>query len=308
MAMSKRSLKRWLFVSAIVGAVGFPVLDARAAEVQSQVIIHEGRLFDAAGAPLDGFKRITFTLYPTKVGGAALWTETAEVEFAEGYFDARLGEVTPIGASLLDGETRWLAIAGGVPAGAVGRIAVASRVHPNLARDEGGTRAAPREEAQREPEAVAPAPAPAPAPGAAQRPAGVVLSIGAAEAAIAPLANERGRAFIGDTVGMSVEATHLAFISANVGLGSTVPGGAGDLELSICTRQIGSQVLQEARGSRLEDLAVGENSRRSFALKTRLEGLTRGDYEVGLCGYVKRGAGRWNDNDRAQVSVIVTAG
>ena len=44
-------------------------------------IPHQGRLFDADGAPLDGAHRLTFALYDSAQDGAPLWTESQELTF-----------------------------------------------------------------------------------------------------------------------------------------------------------------------------------------------------------------------------------
>ncbi len=302
--MSKRSMKQWVLTSVFAAVAWSTASDVRAAEAEPQVIAHEGRMSDAAGKPLRGFKTVTFNLYNAKVGGAAIWSETVEVEFDDGHYDVWLGQAAPLDASLLDGKTRWLGVSVGAARESGKRAAVASTPHPMFVQGDSAPKAAPHDDAPRHAEA----PTAAPTPTEPARPAGVVLSAAFADAPLAPLTHEHVQAFIGATVGLTVAPTQLVLVSASAGLGSTAPGGATDLHLSICTRRVGSQSLLDNRGTRLENLTIAENSRQTFALKTRFAGLAPGEYEVGLCGYVKGSAARWNNNDTSRVAVMVTAG
>ena len=74
------------------------------------VLTQQGRLLDSAGAPVPGSISIQFTVYDAATGGASLWTETQTVTLDDGFFSARLGETTSIGASVFDGSTRYLGV------------------------------------------------------------------------------------------------------------------------------------------------------------------------------------------------------
>ncbi len=82
---------------------------------------HQGRLFDAVGAPLDGTHSLAFALYDVNSGGTAAWSETQDVDFTDGYFDATLGSTSAVDGDLLDGSSMWLGIAvdGGAELGRV---------------------------------------------------------------------------------------------------------------------------------------------------------------------------------------------
>ncbi|MFO0757696.1 MAG: fibrinogen-like YCDxxxxGGGW domain-containing protein [Byssovorax sp.] len=69
-------------------------------------LTEQGRLFDAAGAPLDGTIAITFSLYAAADGGAPLWSDTQQVTLDEGYFSVAL--LPP--DALWDGSARYLGI------------------------------------------------------------------------------------------------------------------------------------------------------------------------------------------------------
>ncbi len=71
---------------------------------------HQGRLFDEVGQPITGKLSFVFTLYAEPTGGAALWTETVEVDLADGYFALVLGQSEALQAALFDGSTRYLGV------------------------------------------------------------------------------------------------------------------------------------------------------------------------------------------------------
>ncbi len=78
---------------------------------------HQGRLFDAAGVPLDAPTDLGFRIYDTPSGGTALWTETWSAHpFDDGYFNVRLGSTTPLDSSAFDGATLYLGLTVGAGA------------------------------------------------------------------------------------------------------------------------------------------------------------------------------------------------
>jgi hypothetical protein len=74
------------------------------------VLTEQGRLFDAAGAPLQGTASFQFAVYATATGGAPLWTETQTIALDAGYFSAELGTVTPFPPGVWNGAVRYLGI------------------------------------------------------------------------------------------------------------------------------------------------------------------------------------------------------
>jgi hypothetical protein len=81
-----------------------------------QTIMHQGRLYDAAGQPINTTLSVVLALYADAVTATPLWTETDMVAFEDGYFSVGLGETTPFQASLFNGSVRYLGIAvGGDP-------------------------------------------------------------------------------------------------------------------------------------------------------------------------------------------------
>ena len=58
-------------------------------------INHQGRLLDAAMAPVSGKHTMKFAVYNMATGGSALWTESQTLAFDGGYYATTLGAVTP---------------------------------------------------------------------------------------------------------------------------------------------------------------------------------------------------------------------
>ncbi len=71
-------------------------------------IAYQGRLADAAGAPLTGIYNMIFRLYTVATGGTPLWTEqwtgSNGVRVSDGLFNVMLGSLTPIPQSVITGH------------------------------------------------------------------------------------------------------------------------------------------------------------------------------------------------------------
>ncbi|MFT6143355.1 MAG: hypothetical protein ACJAZO_002766 [Myxococcota bacterium] len=71
----------------------------------------QGRVLDAAGAPLNGNVSLTFTLYPSATSAVSAWTETASLPVNDGYYTTELGGIQAIDSALLNGNAElWLAV------------------------------------------------------------------------------------------------------------------------------------------------------------------------------------------------------
>ena len=75
------------------------------------LLTQQGRLSDATGAPISGAKTFTFAIYSSASGGTPLWSEQQSLTLDEGFFSARLGEVTPLPTGTFDGTVRYLGVA-----------------------------------------------------------------------------------------------------------------------------------------------------------------------------------------------------
>src|SRR5687767_11313339 len=86
------------------------LLTGNAAAAVPGTITHQGRLFDAKGAPVSETLDVVFTIYDAAGGSTVLWTETHAVAFDGGYFSVELGAMTPFGPTVFDGKVRYLGI------------------------------------------------------------------------------------------------------------------------------------------------------------------------------------------------------
>ena len=113
------------------------------------VLTHQGRLLDAADAPVTGSRTMTFRIYDALSGGAALWTEVRpSVAVVNGLFDITLGTVSPLEVDVLSPSgalpDRWLGVTiDGVELlprmalGSVPRAAASTRVTGDIATSSG---------------------------------------------------------------------------------------------------------------------------------------------------------------------------
>ncbi len=88
-----------LFVLALTATPAIAVPDA---------FHHQGRLFDALGAPLSGDLPVTFAVYDTAAGGTPIWSDTPTVTFDAGYYAITLDGLDPAD---FDDDDRYLGIA-----------------------------------------------------------------------------------------------------------------------------------------------------------------------------------------------------
>jgi len=87
---------------------------------------YQGRLYDASNRPIDATISVVFALYSQASGGTAIWTETQNVTFVNGYFSVQLGSVTPFTNESFNGSARFLGVTVGADAEMTPRSAIAS--------------------------------------------------------------------------------------------------------------------------------------------------------------------------------------
>lgn len=92
----KAKVQRWL--TAGIAALGAVVMAPSASAAVPGTITHQGRLYDAKGAPVNETIDVVFTIYADESGTTELWKEARAISFEEGYFSVALGEDTPFGA------------------------------------------------------------------------------------------------------------------------------------------------------------------------------------------------------------------
>jgi hypothetical protein len=102
-------MKNYRILAMALGLVCLLSMTA-AADVPS-VISYQGRLTDAAGAPLDDVTDIMFFIYDDTLGTTMLWNEShAGVVVSNGLFTVLLGSFTPLNASFFNGDILGLKI------------------------------------------------------------------------------------------------------------------------------------------------------------------------------------------------------
>jgi hypothetical protein len=98
------------------------------------------------------------------------------------------------------------------------------------------------------------------------------------------------------TVGQSV------FVTSNVALGSTVVGGASNLDIAICYTIMDLLISGSSGG--LFDMKVAQNTRQVFSLSYIITNLFPGTYSVGMCA-TTNGNANWNNNEYSFTSALV---
>lgn len=130
-------IRRWLrYLAASAALLGVGLGASAAAAAVPATISHQGRLYDAKGAPVSATLKVVFTIYDGEGAGAeAVWSEELDVAFDDGYFSARLGTATPLDTKVFDGSVRYLGIAVGADPEMAPRAAVGSVPYALMAED-----------------------------------------------------------------------------------------------------------------------------------------------------------------------------
>ncbi len=97
------------------------------AQAVPMTLHHQGRLLDSAtNQPVAGTHDLRFAIYDAPSSGTEVWAETIATPFDEGYFQATLGESTPLDTQIFNGDELWLSIQFGTGAPLPQRIAINS--------------------------------------------------------------------------------------------------------------------------------------------------------------------------------------
>jgi len=76
-----------------------------------QTMTYQGKLVGSDGVPLTGTYDMTFRIYNVESGGSDIWNETvSNVPVDHGRFNIVLGEGTPIGTTVFNGNDKWMGI------------------------------------------------------------------------------------------------------------------------------------------------------------------------------------------------------
>ncbi len=110
-------------------------------------------------------------------------------------------------------------------------------------------------------------------------------------------------AFISQVATLSVEAGQRVLVTASQSLGSTAPGGAGNLSLWIGYRLQGGPTLLTVGGG-IFDLTVAQNQRHVFTLSAVVTVPAAGTYQFGMVGSSVN-ASAWNNNEWGYVTAVI---
>ena len=73
-------------------------------------LTHQGRIIASNNTPVAGAESLTFALYAAAEGGSALWSETLDVVFDDGYYTVILGADNELPDDIFNGTTRYLGV------------------------------------------------------------------------------------------------------------------------------------------------------------------------------------------------------
>ncbi len=111
--------------------------------------------------------------------------------------------------------------------------------------------------------------------------------------------------FLAATVTVAItSATQRVMVTSHRAFGSTLAGGAADLNLYIGHRPSGSSDSPTNVGEGVLDNRVAANTRVTMGLSAVITGLQPGEHEVGLTGYSPEAA-NWNYNDASYTTATV---
>lgn len=124
---------RRLLAPALSAALGLAA--ARAEAAVPGTLTHQGRLYDAAQAPVNGTIDVVFAIYDSPSATVPLWSEVHTLTFDEGYYAAALGSLVPFGAGIFDGSTRYFGMTVGQDPEMTPRTLVGSVPYALVAQD-----------------------------------------------------------------------------------------------------------------------------------------------------------------------------
>jgi hypothetical protein len=130
-----KTIKHLISASIAVGAM---FTGMSAAQAVPQTITHQGRLYDANKKPVSGPLEVTFKIYANEGDVDAIWTETKQITFEEGYFSADLGKDVPFDTAMVpvfDGSIRYMGVTVGMDPEMTPRAPVQSVPYAMVAGD-----------------------------------------------------------------------------------------------------------------------------------------------------------------------------
>jgi hypothetical protein len=102
-----RNLRRGLCTLAFAAVAA---VSGAASAAVPQLLTQQGRLYNGAGAPVNGKQSMQFALYSTPSGGTPIWTEVMDVQIDDGYFSVELGGGAAFPADLFEEPVLYLGV------------------------------------------------------------------------------------------------------------------------------------------------------------------------------------------------------
>lgn len=109
MSRSSFSFRSFLFGALMVALAAGSAPPLRA-QTSNQILNFQGRLFDGGGLPQNGPFNFTFAIYTIPTGGAPVFSETQTVTANNGYYNAQIGSVGGIPASVFTNADLYLGV------------------------------------------------------------------------------------------------------------------------------------------------------------------------------------------------------
>ena len=78
------------------------------------LLSYHGVLLDKTGSPINGTVNMTFRIYDSGTGGTLLWNEMQSVQVSNGKFTVRLGDKSPLPASMFAGQNIYIGVQIGI--------------------------------------------------------------------------------------------------------------------------------------------------------------------------------------------------
>ena len=100
--------QRWARMLIAISSLGVVMAPLEASAAIPQQIAFQGKLTDTQNQPLEGEIQMTFSLFKSKTGGTALWSEAKPVTVTQGLFSTQLGDTTLFPSTLTFSEAYWI--------------------------------------------------------------------------------------------------------------------------------------------------------------------------------------------------------
>lgn len=127
MIMGELSMKKQIYVMAMVLGIAVSISLVCLAASSTQMINYQGRLTDSGGMVIDGDSvDVVFSIYGVASGGTALWSEPQAIAVNNGIYSVQLGKINPIPSSLFNASDRWLGVKVGTDAEMMPRAQITS--------------------------------------------------------------------------------------------------------------------------------------------------------------------------------------